>query len=561
MNTLYNGNCRQLADLLFNAALSYPDHGVGFVRPDRSVRFFTFPELAGEATRTLRGLQSKGLKKGDIAILSLDTAMEIVPVLWACFIGGIVPALLQPPVSFSEYNPAAEKAEKVYRQIGHPYVILSHQHIKAWLESGIPTDSLIDVATIPTEGPDPAIAPILSDDLALIQFSSGSTGDPKGVMLTHSNILNNVSGIMKGFDLRHEDNFVSWMPLYHDMGLVGFHLTPFCKGTNDYLIDPLDFVKNPGLYLDFMSSKSSVITGCPNFGQMIVNRYFARKTNPEWDFSGIRVVFNGAEPISIPTMQEFTGNMSSFGYKPVAMLPCYGMAEASLAVTFSPYDQKPEIVSFNRSKLLGKGIVELACGGDDVMQLVSLGKPILHSRVKISGHDGSEIHDGTIGHVFVSGENVTQGYYNNPEATADILKEGWLHTGDLGFIYEGNLYIMGRLKDIIFINGVNFYAHDLEALALQVGGFSSGKFVMAGYFDETEGKDKVIVFLVASDNQASRDLFIALQQHFLKTVGLQLDTFVPIKSNDIPRTSSGKIQRYKLVNRFLTGGFPTIIRS
>lgn len=560
MNGSPDGRFSRMADLLLLAAREQPAHGVGFVRPDRTVRFISYPELADRARRVLKGLQDRGLRQGDIAILSLDTGEEIIPVLWACFLGGIVPALLQPPVSFSEYNPAAEKAEKVYRLIGHPYVILSHAHLQAWIGGSIPGDSLIDAATISEEDPDAEIPSVTSDDLALIQFSSGSTGDPKGVMLTHRNILHNVSDITRGYDLQVHDNHVSWMPLYHDMGLIGFHFSPLYKGADIYHIDPVDFVKNPSLWLDAMSGRPSVVTGCPNFGQVIVNRYLSRKAVPEWDLSGIRVVFNGAEPISVQAMEEFNGNLARFGYRSFAMLPCYGMAEATLAVTFSTPEDEPVVRNFHRARLLGEGIAEPDSEGSHPVQLVSLGQCLDHCSILIADTEGHALPENRVGQVWVQGENVTRGYYNNPEATAALLKEGWLHTGDLGFLHGGELFIMGRLKDVIFINGVNHYAHDLETIALQVEGVAYGRIVMAGYFDEKEGKDKVLVFMVASDNDASREVFRTIQQHFLKTAGLMIDTFIPIRSNEIPRTSSGKIQRYKMVSRFQKDEFSNIVR-
>ncbi len=555
MSLPFDGKILQMADLLRNAATVQPEHGVGFVHPDRTVTFVTYPELLARSRRLLKGLQSLGMKPGDITILSLDSASEIIPVLWACFQGGIIPALLQPPVSFSEYNPAAKKAEKVYRLLDHPYVILSHSHRESWMTSGIPVFSLIDVTDIPEPEGEPEIPEILTHHLAMLQFSSGSTGDPKGVMLTHHNIIHNISDIMTGFDLRPYDNLVSWMPLYHDMGLVGFHFTPITRGANELFIDPADFVKNPLLWLDAMDHKPSVVTGCPNFGQVIVNRSFARKKNPGWDFSGIRVIFNGAEPISVPTMNEFNNNLSAFGYHPSAMLPCYGMAEATLAVSFTPLDQVPSVHTFRRSLLFGRGIAEETTGTDDAVQLVNLGKSLSYCEVMIAGEDGQPLPADRTGHVYVRGENVTSGYINNPEGTAAVIKNGWLHTGDLGFFHNRNLFIMGRLKDIIFINGINYYAHDLETVALQVEGVTYGRIVMAGYFEEREGRDKVLVFLVAPVNEASRELFRHLRQHFMKTIGLQLDVFISIKSNEIPRTSSGKIQRYKLVSRFLNGNF------
>jgi acyl-CoA synthetase (AMP-forming)/AMP-acid ligase II len=558
MTGIHGWNRSQLADLLTVSAAEYPEHGVGFVRPDLSVRFLTYPQLLDHALRLLKGLQSLGVQKGDIAILSLDSNAEIIPVLWACFIGGIVPALLQPPVSFSEYNPAAEKAGKVYRLLGNPFVILSHRHLESWISGGIPSAALIDIAEISTGDPDPEVPVNSSDDLALLQFSSGSTGDPKGVSLTHHNILHNISDIIAGLELKSYENSVSWMPLYHDMGLIGFHLTPVCTGTTAFYIEPVDFIKNPLLWLGTMSQKKSVITGCPNFGQIIVNRAISRKKNPSWDLSGIRVVFNGAEPISVPTMNEFNANLTSFGYNPAAMLPCYGMAEATLAVSFTPLGSEPAVHSFRRSALFGRGVAEETDGGEDSVQLVDLGKNLSYCEIRIAGEDGNPLPPGHTGHVHVRGENITSGYFNNPEATASAIRDGWLHTGDLGFIHDGALFIMGRLKDIIFINGINYYAHDLEAIALRAEGISWGRIVMAGYFDEKEGKDKVLVFMVTPGNESSLDLFRSLQRHFLKTIGLLIDTFIPVKSNDIPRTSSGKVQRYKMVNRFLQGEFQVV---
>jgi len=561
MSGLQEGIPLQLSQLLLRAAEHFPHQEVGFVRPDHSIQTTTYPGLLDRALRLLAGLRQCGIAQGDRVILSLDTSEEIIPALWACFLGGIVPALLQPPVSFSEYNPAAEKAEKVFRLLGDPKVILSHLHYKSWLNSGIPEVSLIDLAMVPTDCTDVKIAETFPGDPALLQFSSGSTGDPKGVVLTQHNILHNIHDISRGLKLMPRDVSVSWMPLFHDMGLMGFHMTAAYIGCFQYFIEPADFIKNPLLWLDILSEKKATITGCPNFGQVLINRAVSRKRNPGWDFSALRAVFNGAEPISVASMEEFNANLLPFGYRPVAMLPAYGMAEATLAVTFSPLEEPARVTSFRRKELLSMGnVIETAGEGPEVIRLVNLGQPLPHCEIRIADEHGRTLPDDRTGHVLVKGENVTSGYFNNPEETSATLRSGWLHTGDLGFIHNGDLYVMGRLKDIIFINGINYYAHDLETIAYQVEGITYGRIVMAGYFDEEEGRDKVVVFLVVPANDASREFFKAVQQHFLRTLGLQIELFIPIRSNDIPRTSSGKVQRYKMVNRFLQGEFPVVVK-
>ncbi len=548
-----------LPDILIRAATKYPDHGIGYIKPDKSINIQLYPELLDNSRRILAGLKALGLEQGDKVILSLDTDEEIIPTLWACFQGGIIPALLQPPLSFSEYNPAAEKAEKVFRLLSEPHVILSHDHYDSWVKSNIPDHRLIDISSVSLENMETTFPEIKPADLALIQFSSGSTGDPKGVMLSHQNIISNIIDIIDGIKLTREDVSVSWMPLYHDMGLVGFHITPTMTGCKQFFIEPADFVKNPSLYLDMLSEQKCDITGCPNFGQALVNRYINRRKNPDWNFSGIRVVFNGAEPISTLIMNEFISNLAQFGFRSHAMFPAYGLAEATLAVTFAPLENEAEVVSFQRTALLKEGVAILAEPDDtNGIELVNLGSQLEHCEIRIVDDNDETVSPGYVGNVQVSGENVSQGYFNNAAVISQAFSGRWLRTGDLGFIYNGNLFITGRSKDIIFIASTHFYAHDLESVILQLEEVKYGRIVISGYFNEDEGRDKLLVFLIGSDNESTREIFRKMKNHLLKTVGLNCDTFIPIRSNDIPRTSSGKIQRYKMVNRFLRGEFKVI---
>ncbi len=549
-----------LQDILYSNTENFPDHGIGYVRSDRTVKFETYPELLHHARVLLGGLQQVGIRKGDIIILCLDKSFEIIPTLWACFLSGIVPALLQPPVSFSTYNSAAEKAEKVFLQLNSPSIVLSHSHIQAWECSHVPKKKLIDYSSLPDDLPYKESNELSFGDLALIQFSSGSTGDPKGVMLTHKNIITNIWDITKRIMLDQKDVLVNWMPLYHDMGLL-FHITPTCAGSTHYFIEPVDFVKDPFLWLDTISNQKITVTGCPNFGQMLVNRYMSRRPGNQWDFSSLRIIFNGAEPISVPIMEEFLKRLQAFRLDPTAMLPAYGMAECTLAVTFPPLGKGAIVISFDRKKLLKEGIaVTVDSIGNDAIQMVNLGRSLEHCAILILDDDGNPVPDATVGNLLVKGDNVTQGYFRNPELSAESYSGEWFRTGDLGFIWEGDFFITGRAKDIIFINGINYYAHDLENLAIKIPEVTYGKIVMAGYFDEPEGRDKVVVFLVGPLNEATHQLFRKIKEHFTKMIGLAIDTYIPIKSSDIPRTSSGKIQRYRIVNRFLKGEFSKVIK-
>ncbi|HNY03613.1 MAG TPA: AMP-binding protein, partial [Bacteroidales bacterium] len=540
----------------------FPHHGIGFIRLHHPETFLTFPELEQKALSYLTGLQDMGITAGDRVILSLGKNEEIIPVLWACFIGGIIPALLQPPVTFTETNPAAEKAEKVFSILGNPWVILSHDHAGKWNTGRIPARYQVDVTRLAGD-PDRALRCLPdTDSLALIQFSSGSTGDPKGVLLSHRNILVNTADIIHGIALEPADIAVNWMPLYHDMGLIGFHITPVRVGVNQYFIDPIDFIKQPALWPDTMTGKRCTITACPNFGQMLMNRHLSRRSGQAWDLSAVRILFNGAEPISVSTMHIFLSGMARFGLNPKAMFPAYGLAEASLAVTFPERGKGAVIRRFKREELLRGQAIETPENGSDVnsVELVDLGHSLPNTSLMVADSRNHPVHEGRVGNILVKGENCSRGYYGQPVSGPGSQTGGWLITGDLGFIHRGSLFITGRKKDIIFINGANFYAHDLEGVVFKSDPSLEGKLVMAGFFDEQEGRDRLLIFVSGLSSKNAALTCKAIRAGLSASVGLSPDTFILIRSADIPRTSSGKIQRYKMTERYARGGFETVLR-
>lgn len=553
-------NRRTVPDLLLSVVESFPDKGIGFVQSDGNMKFLTYKELLSEAKEILHGLQSTGLIPKDKVIIVMTKNEEIVPVLWACFIGGMVPTILQPPVSFTEFNQPAQKIENVYRILQHPKIILSPDLINSFKSEVISSLDIIDAENLKNQSREPFCADLLETEIAFIQFSSGSTGDPKGIVLTHKNILTNIAAIGVGLDLWDIDVFTNWMPLYHDMGLFGYHICPIFAQNNQYLIDPVNFVKKPTLWLDVMEEVRCTITGCPNFGQALLLRYLKNRETKKWDLSSLKAIVNGAEPISSGIMDEFMASLSGYRLKKEAMLPAYGMAEATLAITFSKLLAAPIITSFNRTKLQkeGKAILEKD-NITEMLELVSLGKPLNDIELRIVNENGHPLEEMVEGHIQIKGAGVTEGYYNNPDETRISFTSHWLKTGDKGFLYEGNLYITGRIKDIIFVRGQNLYAHDLENLACKYSEISYGKIIMGGLFDLRKGQDQILTFLVGSPNQETCQTFIRLRNFFRDTYGLTIDIFIPIRSNQVPRTSSGKIQRYKLIASYQNGEFDEVI--
>jgi acyl-CoA synthetase (AMP-forming)/AMP-acid ligase II len=501
-------------------------------------------------------MHAMGMVPGDKAMIVMNRNEEIVPVVWGCFLGGFIPTILQPPVSFAEFNQTAQKIMNVYRILEDPRVILSLELISRFQSAMVKQENIINAEDLKKPHPEIPAVSISETDIAFIQFSSGSTGDPKGIMLSHKNILTNSAAIGVGLDLHDTDITTNWMPLYHDMGFLGFHITPVFASGNHYLIDPVDFVKKPTIWLDVMDEVRNNITGCPNFGQALLLRYLKNREEKTWDLSSVKAIINGAEPISTRIMSDFMNRLSLNGLKKESMMPAYGMAEATLAITFYDLWKEPEINTFNRTKLQNEGLALPETENvQEMMELVSVGKALNDFEILVVDDEFNILGEQHVGNIQIRGASVTSGYYNNPESTREAFKEGWLKTGDKGFFYNGNLYITGRVKDIIFMHGQNLYAHDLESQASKHADIPYGKVIVGGVFDQKKGKDQVLLFLVGSPNSALCDMFLGLRNFFRDTYGIGIDVFIPVRSNQVPKTSSGKIQRYKLIEDYQNGVF------
>lgn len=544
-----------LPELLRRAASSAPLLGIGYVKEDGSIEHQTYFDLLNQALKTGSGLRAMGMKPGDKAIIATEDNPTTINLLWACFMAGIIPTILQPPVSYSDHNPVLIKLKNVYKQLGNPYIFVNSHHKVGDPHFG---EMLIPFSEIPDSSELLEFFPGI-DDLAFIQFSSGSTGEPKGVMLTHRNLMLNMEAISLGLDVKSTDHTGTWMPLYHDMGLIGYHLTPIFYPHQQYHIHTVDFIKNPSLWLDLMSNSKITVTGCPNFGQALVLRHLKRKTEiHSWDFTSMKAMLNGAEPISVKIMDDFTEALKKYNFREEAMMPVYGMAEATLAITFTPLMKPSVITTFDAEELdFKQRAVKISqpASGHGFRTLSSVGIALKHFEIRIVDDLDSELPDGNVGHIQIKGGSVTQGYFNNAEATKSMFCGDWLRTGDIGFFFERNLYISGRFKDIIFINGKNYYANDLENLGCTLDGITYGKIVFGGISDKKSGREKVLAFLAGIPDTKVNETLQSLRLLLRKNLGVQIDEMIPVRSNEIPKTSSGKVQRYKLIQRYLQGEF------
>lgn len=542
-----------LPDLLNRAVLENPALFIGYSDKNSDLTIQTYKELLGDAKLIAAGLFNLGLKQGDKIIIATRYGRETIEILWGSFLLGLVPTILQPPAIFSGDNPQLVKLVKVFELLNDPYVFVSSE-VKDTCESLERKIKHKDELVVAGAFPEPRLTP---DDLAFIQFSSGSTGDPKGIMLSHSNLMVNMDAIRIGLDINYLDKFGNWMPLFHDMGLIGYHLTPVYCSVSQCHIETLDFIMNPGLWLNLMSWQKVTISGTTNFGLALVLRYLKRgKQIFDWDFTTMKALLNGAEPISVKIMQDYVDALLPSALKPEVMMPVYGMAESTLAISFASLRNRSVATAFNASLLDREHKAQPVEPFDPSARLLSeVGVALNDIEIRITDDNDRIVKDGVSGHIQIKGPSVTKGYYNNPGATASAFCGEWLRTGDIGFFFEGNLYISGRYKDIIFKNGIHYFANDLEELACTISEIKYGKVCLGGNTDRKTGEEKVIAFVAGLQEEKAPETFRELRTLLRSNLGISIDVLVLVKSNEIPKTSSGKLQRYKLMQRYLTGDF------
>lgn len=400
-----------------------------------------------------------------------------------------------------------------------------------------------------------------ADDLAFIQFSSGSTSDPKGVMLTHKNIMTNLNAIGEGANYTDQDISFSWMPLTHDMGLIGFHLNMIAYRMSQCLMATDLFSRRPLLWLEKVSEKKATVLCSPNFGYKHFLKSLSKKSLDNVDLSSVRLIYNGAEPISTDLCDTFLTKMKEYGLKRETMFTVYGMAEATLAVSFPVAGEEYRAVHVDRHNLnVGEKIKYVDVSNSDALSFAIVGKPVLDCLVRIADKE-NVFADETVGSIQISGPNVTKGYYKNEEANhAAITSDGWLDTGDLGFLHNDELIITGRAKDIIFANGLNYYPHDLEDLLLNIEGLELGKVVVYGVWNEKLQRDELIIFILY---RADIKDFVALAKQASRSLneqsGLEIDHVIPV--NRIPKTTSGKVQRRMLGDAYASGEYTEVINE
>jgi acyl-CoA synthetase (AMP-forming)/AMP-acid ligase II/acyl carrier protein len=541
---------------------------VTYLEGENDSRVVSYEELHERALGILYHLQRIGAKRGDKLILFLGNNEQFIDAFWGAIIGGIVPV----PIALGISDEHRHKLLRVARKLGKPFIYTERRsldRIGAFAAQVGETESfnelrsraflVDDLDDISRAG---KVYEAKPEDTAFIQFSSGSTSEPKGVVLTHSNIIANCNGVRQAAKLTDDDISLSWMPLTHDMGLIGFHIIMFSHQVNAHLMPTGLFVRRPLLWLTFASRIGATILCSPNFGYKHYLKVLGDRPVDGLDLSATRLIFNGAEPISVELCNEFLRRLEPAKLRRNAMFPVYGLAEASLAVTFPELGAPMRTITLNRHQLnVGNPVAAVAKTDKDAVELISEGKVIPYCQVRLTDDEGTVLSENRIGHVEMRGDNVTRGYFENPEANAAAFtKDGWIRTGDLGLFHDGEIFISGRAKEIIFVNGQNYYPHDLEAIAQRVEGLELGKVVAAGVRPRDAQTEQLVVFVL---HRSGVEEFLPIATQVTRVIneqtGLEVSAVVPVKR--IPKTTSGKFQRHLLEESYVDGEFEAELKE
>mgnify|MGYP001417534313 FL=1 len=515
-----------------------------------------FDEFADEVYKCLGFFQNHGIKIKDEVVINTKSNHKFLIAFWAAILGGMIPI----PVAVGVGDEHKRKLLKILNRLKNPTLITDdkvQERLMSFIESNDEHTDLIDSienSVINIESSQNGqIYTSREEDIAFIQYSSGSTSEPKGITLTHKNLVTNISAIAKGLNLTSSDIGISWMPLTHDMGLIGTHMTLFSCGLSQIIMDTDLFIKKPLMWLQQTSKYRASILTSPNFGYKHLLKIHERRPLKDIDLSSVRLLINGAESISVSLCNEFLEKMKVFGLKKETMFPVYGLAEATLGVSFPETGKVFDFINLDRKSLINDGLCIESKSKNNEFLFMMHGKPIEDCDYRIVDDNGEEVPDNNVGNIVIKGDNVTKSIYQDKELSKNLYdKDGWLETGDCGAICNDQLIITGRKKELIIVNGQNYFPNDIEDVIIRGGSFDLGKIVAVGAINPEDTNDQLVVFvLYRSDLNTFKSIAEEIRRIVIQHLGIEIDYVIPIKK--IPKTTSGKIQRTILSNNFTDG--------
>ena len=538
-----------LSEALLWHVQHHPDRPHIHLHNDHRSKPITYQHLHRQAKQIAAGLQALDIQPGDTVSIMLPTSAEYFYCFFGILLAGGIPVPLYPPANPAQLEDHMRRHVGILNNCQAPLLITvpEAKKIARLLQAQVAT--LRHVSTVDElYGKAGSFIETLINPqaTAFIQYTSGSTGKPKGVVLSHANLLANIMAMGQTINATKDDVFVSWLPLYHDMGLIGAWLGSVYYGYLLAVMSPLAFLHHPEKWLWSMHQFKGTLSASPNFGYELCIRRLQDHQLQDLDLSRWRAAFNGAETVSVSTMERFYRKFHRYGLKRQALMPVYGLAENSLGLTFPPLNRGLSIDKIKRAPFMNGGKAMPATPGEhDPLQFVSCGFPLKGHQVRVVDSSDRQLPDRQQGHIQFRGPSSTSGYYRNAADTKRLFHDDWLDSGDLGYIADGEVYVTGRLKDIIIRAGRNIYPHELEECVGNIDGVRTGRVAAFGSIDPQSGTEKLVIVAETRITDATE---LGNLRHKLISVvnglaGTPPDEIVFAPPNTILKTSSGKLRR------------------
>ncbi len=521
----------------------------------------TYSALSEGAKKIAAGLVARELQPGQSVALMLPTSLDYFYCFFGVLMAGGVPIPIYPPARPSQIEDHLRRHAKILSNALSTFLITvpegktAARLLRAQVES---LNMIVTVAELTSEG---SIADITlkPENTALIQYTSGSTGNPKGTVLSHANLLANIRAMGKALQVTSTDVFVSWLPLYHDMGLIGAWLGSLYHACPLVLMSPLSFLAHPEHWLWAIHKHRGTLSASPNFGYELCLRKIPDPALAGLDLSSWRLAFNGAEPVSPETITRFAQRFGDYGLNPQAIAPVYGLAECSVGLAFPPLGRGPLIDCIKRDNFMRSGHAEPAIDDEkEVLRFPACGQPLPGHEIRIVDATGHELGERVEGHLEFKGPSATSGYFNNPEQTRQLFHDEWLVSGDFAYQAGGEIYLTGRSKDIIIRAGRNIYPYELEEAVGDIPGIRKGCVAVFGSPDPVSGTERLVVLAETRETtpaqlESLREQISALT---LNILGVAADNIVLAPVHSVLKTSSGKIRRAACRELFENGAAP-----
>jgi 1-acyl-sn-glycerol-3-phosphate acyltransferase len=545
------GDAQTLVETLEWHVARHPDRlHLTALEDDRTeIGALTYGELAERARGVAAGLIARDVAPGDRVAIMLPTGLEFFAVFFGILYTGAAPVPIYPPLRLAQIEDHLRRQAGILRNAGARILVTMPEGLAlaALLRAQVETlESVESVATLQSKTDVAPSGVRDASQTALIQYTSGSTGDPKGVVLTHANLLANVRAMGEAINASSSDVFVSWLPLYHDMGLIGAWLGSLYFAAPLYVMSPVSFLTRPANWLWAIHRFRATLSAAPNFGfELCVNKIDAASLEG-LDLASLRMVANGAEPVSVYTLRRFIEKFGRYGFRPEAMAPVYGLAENAVGLAFPPPGRAPVIDRVDREALTLKGLAQRARANDArAMEFVASGQPLPRHEIRIVDANGRELAERREGRLEFRGPSATAGYFRNEAKTRELIHNGWLDSGDRAYMANGDIFITGRIKDIIIRAGRHLYPQEIEEAVGLIPGIRKGCVAVFGTLDPRSATERVVVVAeTAETDPAAREKLVARAHQIVSEVsGALADEIALVPPRSAPKTSSGKIRR------------------